>query len=306
LCARERYITESIGSLPEVQRIVQANLAAGIGELMRLLVKELHYDLPDGVTIGATTGKVTFHGNKWSKIIARIRENAIGKVYGAQLNELAQYIKMFNAHESNGYAVIRLRNDGCTHEYDGQRLNDANGEFVSMSIVFEQTLAICMDAGLHAITADATFTSLQAAVRLTVVDGIVPTDEADGLHIVPFATHIGFGETRETYKELWEFIRTYTTVTRTAEGKSYDVQEWMRKIILHADRGPSKCMDLALHDVFPEATMRSCAFHVMQGLERNGHKLERAMFYLRAGREPGGSDPACSDPGCSDQGCRFR
>jgi hypothetical protein len=63
----------------------------------------------------------------------------------------------------------------------------------------------------------------------------------------------------------------------------------MREIILHADRGPSLCMDLALEDIFPEATMRSCAFHVMRGLERNGHMLERAMFYaLCKTMEPSG------------------
>jgi hypothetical protein len=60
LCARERNITESIGSLPEVQRIVQANLAAGNGELMRLLVKELHYGLPSGVTVAKDSCKLRF------------------------------------------------------------------------------------------------------------------------------------------------------------------------------------------------------------------------------------------------------
>ena len=41
---------------------------------------------------------------------------------------------------------------------------------------------------------------------------------------------------------------------------------WMEGIVVHADRGPGKCMAKALALVFPFAIFRSCAFHVWKAM----------------------------------------
>eukprot|EP01046_Picozoa_sp_COSAG06_P026670 COSAG06_NODE_2307_length_7109_cov_74.085877_1_plen_894_part_10 len=276
LCTATKTITPMVGHRSDVRNKVQANPKISSNDLLLYLVHELKYDLPSEVAM-TDQRKVTM-GNKFSKVLGDIKDNAWKQGYQAELNELAVYCQDFNSEPENGYAVMWLKgDDGNVHIYDGiTGETTAVGEFVSFTAICRPTVMASMKAGLGAISVDATFLPVRPDLNLHILDGIFPAIATEGLTIVPIAIHLSFGECTESYGDMWSFLRDFDP---QPNGKGV-AADWFNSVVVHADRGPGCCMEPALHEVFPMAKFRSCAFHVFQAMERNcrGTCISRELF----------------------------
>ena len=269
-CAPAKPITKTAGHLPAVREYIQENPDVDNGVLMKFLVHRLKFDKPENVTL-AEQGRVVL-GNKWSQTMRRLKSVAWAAAYGPELNELAVWTRLFNESPQNGYAVMRLQRDDEVITYDGVTQEPPEGEFLSFSCVFKPTLMACMQAGVRAISADGTFLPIRSDLNMLVCVGECPSASTNGLTIVPVANHLCFGESTESYIDLWQFMVDY------GDGAAKD---WLSGITLHGDRGPGGCMASALEHVLPDAVFRSCAFHVWQALERNvppTTRIDRTLF----------------------------
>ena len=270
LCCSTKPITAAAGHLQEVQDFVQSDPTVKSAKLLRHLVYNLHFDKPADVQLSEEGTAVL--GKKWSKTMDRVRSTAWSAGYGPELNELAVWVKMFNETPDNGYAVIRLKDGDDIIAYDGITGDmEATGEFVSFTCVFRPTLMTCMQTGLQSVSGDGTFLTVRSDLNMLVCDGICPA-ATNGLTIAPVAMHLSFGESHESYVDLWTFLKHYDDGVAS---------EWLSSITLHADRGPGCCMTTALKFVFPDATFASCAFHVFKAMQRNvkdGTCIDRTMF----------------------------
>ena len=268
-CVRSKPITPKAGHVQEVRDFVQQNHMVDNGVLMSYLVRNLNFDKPRDVTL-TEQGRVIL-GNTWSQTMKRLKLVAWGG-YGPELDELAVWTRLFNENASNGYAVMRLTRDDKLVVYDGLTQERPEGEFQSFSCVFRPTLMACMRAGVSAISADSTFLPLRPDLNMLVCEGECPSAMSNGLTIVPVANHLCFGESGESYIDMWKFMVDYSDGIAA---------QWLHGITLHADRGPGGCMASALAHVLPSAIFRSCAFHVWQALERNvppKDRIDRKLF----------------------------
>eukprot|EP01046_Picozoa_sp_COSAG06_P031314 COSAG06_NODE_3039_length_5928_cov_49.157145_7_plen_501_part_00 len=254
---RTIHTPQHIPGSQEVRDFVQQNRMVDNGVLMSYLVRNLNFDKPRDVTL-TEQGRVIL-GNTWSQTMRRLKTVAWGG-YGPELDELAVWTRLFNENASNGYAVMRLTRDDKLVVYDGLTQERPEGEFQSFSCVFRPTLMACMRAGVSAISADSTFLPLRPDLNMLVCEGECPSAMSNGLTIVPVANHLCFGESGESYIDMWKFMVDYSDGIAA---------KWLHGITLHADRGPGGCMASALAHVLPSAIFRSCAFHVWQALERN-------------------------------------